>query len=47
MNVNFYKINKKVNSTLIPSGTGTQVNVVLKSPSSIDHGFQTSKLDNV
>lgn len=35
MNVNFYKINKKVNSTLIPSGTGTQVNVVLKSPSSI------------
>lgn len=35
MNVNFYKINKKVNSTLIPSGDGTQVNVVLKSPSSI------------
>lgn len=35
MNVNFYKINKKVNSTLIPSGTGTQVSVVLKSPSSI------------
>ena len=35
MNVNFYKINKKVNSTLIPSGTGTQINVVLKSPSSI------------
>lgn len=35
MNVNFYKINKKVNSTLIPSGDGTQINVVLKSPSSI------------
>lgn len=35
MNVNFYKINKKVNSTLIPSGSGTKVNVVLKSPSSI------------
>lgn len=35
MNVNFYKINKKVNSTLIPNGTGTQINVVLKSPSSI------------
>lgn len=35
MNVKFYKINKKVNSTLIPSGTGTTYNVVLKSPSSI------------
>ena len=35
MNVNFYKINKKVNSTLIPSGAGTEINVVLKSPSSI------------
>ena len=35
MNVTFYKINKKINSTKIPVGTGTTLNVVLKSPSSI------------
>ncbi len=35
MNVKFYKINKKVNSTFQPSAGGTDVNVVLKSPSSI------------
>ena len=36
MNVKFYKINKKVNSTYRPStNEGTTINVVLKSPSSI------------
>lgn len=34
MKVKFYKINKKINSTFIPSG-GTEIDVVLKSPSSI------------
>ena len=35
MNVNFYKFNKKINSTEIPSGTGTVISCELKSPSSI------------
>ena len=37
MDAYFYNLNKRKNSTMVPTGTGTKINVVLKEGADLDH----------